>query len=140
GSLHEQLMGALGRDIAAGVLAPGTRMPTHRELAQRLGVGLGTVTKAYGEASRIGLLTSQVGRGTFVAGGGGAHQAPELIDLTLNLPPLPPSISRLRDALRRLRIEQDLPVLAEFAPHLGFEAHRRAAAAWLARAARLEDA
>ena len=140
GSLHEQLMGALRREIAAGALAPGTRLPTHRELAQRLGIGIGTVTKAYAEASRIGLLTSQVGRGTYVAGASGAGQATELIDLTLNLAPLPPSMSRLPDALGRLRVERDLPVLAEFAPHLGFEAHRRAGAAWLRRAARLEDA
>src|SRR5690606_22712210 len=96
GTLHHRILSALRQDIAAGRLVPGGRMPPHRELARRLGIGVGTVTRAYAEAERLGLLTSAVGRGTFVAQSAappeetGAEVYPEasgaLIDLSLNLP------------------------------------------------------
>src|SRR3546814_10552377 len=38
---------ALARDIAAGRLKAGDRLPTHRDLAWRLGVTVGTVSRAY---------------------------------------------------------------------------------------------
>src|SRR3546814_8105519 len=57
---------ALARDIAAGRLKAGDRLPTHRDLAWRLGVTVGTVSRAYGEAERRGLTSGEVGRGTFV--------------------------------------------------------------------------
>ena len=57
---------ALSDDIRQQRMAPGTRLPTHRELAFRLGVTVGTVTRAYAEAERRGLIGGEVGRGTFV--------------------------------------------------------------------------
>ena len=47
-------------------LRPGQRLPTHRELAFRLGIAVATVTKAYTEAKRHGYLRTGVGDGTFV--------------------------------------------------------------------------
>ena len=69
-SLFERLLDALERDIRSGALAPGLRLPPHRELAFALGVSVGTVTKAYAEAERRGLVQATVGRGTFVASPG----------------------------------------------------------------------
>ncbi len=57
---------ALAFDIRASRLSPGDRLSTHRELAYQLGVTVGTVTRAYGEAERRGLIGGEVGRGTFV--------------------------------------------------------------------------
>ena len=57
---------ALAEDAGGGRLRPGTRLPTHRDLADRLGVTVGTITRAYAEATRRGLVTGEVGRGTFV--------------------------------------------------------------------------
>ena len=59
---------ALGEDTARGRLKAGTRLPTHRELADQLGVTVGTVTRAYAEAARRGLVSGEVGRGTFARG------------------------------------------------------------------------
>ena len=42
------------------------RLPTHRDLAYRLGVTVGTISRAYSEAERRGLIGGEVGRGTFV--------------------------------------------------------------------------
>src|SRR6185295_19408338 len=59
---------ALRDDASAGRLPAGTRLPTHRELADQLGVTVGTVTRAYAEAARRGLVSGEVGRGTFARG------------------------------------------------------------------------
>lgn len=61
------LADAIGADIAAGRLVPGARLPAQRDLARRLGVTVATVGRAYQVAARRGLLTGEVGRGTFVA-------------------------------------------------------------------------
>lgn len=57
---------ALARDIAAERLKPGDRLPPQRDLAWALGVTVGTVSRAYAEAARRGLVGGQVGRGTYV--------------------------------------------------------------------------
>jgi len=63
-----ELADAIATDIASGRLSPGTRLPTHRTLAQRLGVTIGTVSRGYAEAQRRGLIRGEVGRGTYVLG------------------------------------------------------------------------
>src|SRR6202023_2514872 len=55
-------------DIDSGALPPGTKMPTHRDLAHRLGISVQTVSISYKEAERRGYLSGEVGRGTFVRG------------------------------------------------------------------------
>ncbi|HWU04428.1 MAG TPA: PLP-dependent aminotransferase family protein, partial [Novosphingobium sp.] len=57
---------ALADDINAGVLAPGDRLPPQRSLAEALGLDLTTVTRAYGEAQRVGLIEGSGRRGSFV--------------------------------------------------------------------------
>ncbi|MHC4945781.1 MAG: GntR family transcriptional regulator, partial [Planctomycetota bacterium] len=44
---YMSIVKALEEDIYEGHLAPQTRLPTHRELADELGVAIGTVTRAY---------------------------------------------------------------------------------------------
>lgn len=134
GSLQARLLAALARDIGAGRLAPGTQLPPQRALAWRLGISLGTVTKAYAAAERRGLVTAHVGRGSFVAGGDEAatRGAPAVIDLGINLPPPGIAAARLDEALARLQRRRDRSELVGYAPPLGVERHRRAAAAGLA--------
>lgn len=57
---------AMSRDIEAGVLAAGDRLPPQRALAQALGLDLTTVTRAYSEAQRLGLVEGSGRRGSFV--------------------------------------------------------------------------
>ncbi|WP_121068034.1 PLP-dependent aminotransferase family protein [Chachezhania antarctica] len=61
-SLAQGIAGA----ISAGSLRPGQRLPTHRELAFQMDVSVQTVSRAYEELIRAGLVTGEVGRGTFV--------------------------------------------------------------------------
>ena len=53
---------AVAGKMAAGVLAPGARLPTHRDLAWRLGVTVGTVSRAYAELERRGLVIPSLRR------------------------------------------------------------------------------
>uniref|UniRef100_UPI00051B905D aminotransferase-like domain-containing protein n=1 Tax=Aeromonas finlandensis TaxID=1543375 RepID=UPI00051B905D len=66
GPLYLKLVKAIEQGIASGELPPQTRLPTHRSLADRLGVTVGTITRAYSEAERRGLLAARVGHGTWV--------------------------------------------------------------------------
>src|SRR5260221_9259749 len=92
GPRYLAIVEALAGDVANGVLGPGSRMPTHRDLADRLGMTVGTVSRAYAEAARRGLVSGEVGRGTFVRsrslpGQGGELRSSGLLDLSQNHPP-----------------------------------------------------
>src|SRR5215475_14053813 len=93
GPAFKGIVDALAADIASGRLRRGQQIPTHRALARALGLDLTTVTRAYGEARRRGLVQAQVGRGTFVSETTLRAQAhiphPVKIDLSMNVPPQP---------------------------------------------------
>ena len=61
--LREQLFGA----VSSGELAPGSRLPTVRRLADDLGLAPGTVARAYRELEAAGLVVTRRGGGTRVA-------------------------------------------------------------------------
>src|SRR4051795_13184048 len=65
-SLIEQMVGAFREAIASGELAPGEKLPPTRELAELAGVNHLTAVRVYRRLRELGLVTSQVGRGTFV--------------------------------------------------------------------------
>mgnify|MGYP000964192892 CR=1 FL=1 len=64
--LYLAIADAIARDVEGGTLAQGARLPPQRELAWKLGVTLGTVTRAYKEAEERGLLAGEVGRGSYI--------------------------------------------------------------------------
>src|SRR5260370_40208779 len=68
GRRFEAIAAAIERAIGEGRLAPGTRLPTVRALAEHLGVSGATVAAAYELLGRRRLTRGEVGRGTFVAG------------------------------------------------------------------------
>jgi DNA-binding transcriptional MocR family regulator len=139
GRLSDRIVAALEGDIASGKLAPDARLPTQRRMAEMLGVGVGTVTRAYLEAEARGLVSATVGRGTYVAGpaerADGSAEGP--VDLAMNLPPAGQAEAHLTEALVRLRRRSDLRAHLGYAPPAGFESHRRAGARWMADNANL---
>lgn len=138
--LYREIEASFVRRIESGELAPGERLPTHRELADRLGVALGTVTRAYRELEAKGWVRGEVGRGTFVRGGlpeytpfaidGGDG---EVVNLGPSLPPPVPEAADLAGTLAAIAGDPGVERLAEAAPHAGAARHRAAGAAWLAR-------
>ncbi len=132
---------ALEADVDRGALRSGDRLPTHRELARRLSVTVGTVSRAYAEAERRGLVRGEVGRGTFVRGFeplglGTAHEEAGLIEMGASVPasPLHDEEDRvLREAFEGLARSRQLPALLGSQPHAGIPHHRAAGATWLRR-------
>lgn len=61
-----QISELLTRDIAAGRLPDGARLPPERELAVDLGVAVGTLRKALAEMESQGLLVRVQGSGNYV--------------------------------------------------------------------------
>lgn len=134
---------AIAIAVADGRLQPGTPLPPQRELAYALGLALGTVTRAYAEAERRGLIEGQVGRGSFVRRRMSgtererayyrAAERPEVIDLGMNLPVPGPADARLGAALAALAREGHLA--ATFGRGVPAEnpRHCAAGAKWLQR-------
>jgi 2-aminoadipate transaminase len=65
-TLGEQMVGAFRAAIASGELASGEKLPPTRELAELADVNHLTAVRVYRRLRELGLVTSQVGRGTFV--------------------------------------------------------------------------
>ncbi|WP_203579233.1 GntR family transcriptional regulator [Microbacterium hibisci] len=63
----EQLRAGLIDAVASGELAPGSRLPTVRRLAEDLGIAPGTVARAYRELEAAGIIETRGRNGTFVA-------------------------------------------------------------------------
>ena len=66
--VYLSLASVILRAIRAGELTGGDRLPTHRDLAFELGISVQTVSRACDELIRVGAISGQVGRGTFVTG------------------------------------------------------------------------
>src|SRR3712207_1730417 len=92
---YRGLADAVAREIASGQLPAGTRLPPQREFAYQRGIAASTATRVYAELIRRGLVSGEVGRGTYVRPPGSAPGAalaePRAagIDLELNFPLLP---------------------------------------------------
>lgn len=143
GPRYLAVVARIQRDVASGSLRPGMQLPPQRELASRLGMDLTTISRAYTEARRRGLVTGHVGRGTFVR----AHAATlalstasamddSPVDLSLNLPPasvLEEAERALATTLRELPDSSSFAGLLEYQPNAGRTEHREAGAEWVAR-------
>lgn len=66
GTKFQALADAFSEAIESGELMPGTKLPPQRILSYRLGVTVGTVTRAYQELEQRGLTEPKVGSGTYV--------------------------------------------------------------------------
>ena len=135
-SRYKSLVDALAADIRSGRLLPGTRLPTHRQLAAKEGLALVTASRVYAELEAMGLVSGETGRGTFVREtslppGLGIDQksvAVGMTDLNFNYPSLPGQAELLRNALRQLASGGDLESLLRYQPHAG-RLHERASVA-----------
>ncbi len=141
---------AIADDVLAGRLAPGDRLPPQRDLADAIDVTVSTVTRAYAEAERRGLVSGEVGRGTFVRPpafgeasvaaaqgtpfGPGPRQRPRdpgVVDLSVNT--LLPHVhaGEIMARLAATAARGDAGRLLNYQPYAGQREHREAGAAWL---------
>jgi GntR family transcriptional regulator len=65
--IYQQLVAGVKSAVARGILLPGEKLPSVRELAGRIAINPNTIAKAYQELEREGIIETLRGRGTFVA-------------------------------------------------------------------------
>lgn len=68
-SIYLQIVRQIRTSILQGELAPGTPLPSIRQLAKDLQISVITTKRAYNELEQEGLIDSVVGKGSFVSGG-----------------------------------------------------------------------
>ncbi len=134
-SLAEQI----ARAIQDGRLAEGRQLPTHRKMADDVKLSVQTVSRAYEELIRRGLIAGEVGRGTFVQTRKVELDPPylperlgQVVDLSILKPVCEPlHLEKMRQALAWLG--ENLPASAalSFRPNNIFPRHRAAAVEWL---------
>lgn len=148
GPRYRAIAEVLAEDVRSGALPAGARLPTHRDLAWQLKVTVGTVSRAYAEAERRGLISGEVGRGTFVRALApppalrfhDAAPGEDFVDLGVHRPRAEGEAPLLAEALRQLADAPELAELMEYQPHAGRDAERAAGAAWIERSGGLAAA
>jgi DNA-binding transcriptional MocR family regulator len=138
---YRGIVEAIESDLRDGRIRPGERLPPQREIAEALGVDLTTVTRAFNEARRRGLVEANAGRGTFVRRRIAEPRmlglgAPPAIDLSMNIPPQPASANLKRlvpETIANLLSEEHGMLHLHYQDSTGSDFDREAAAAWLGR-------
>lgn len=137
GPVYRALADAIIDAIESGTLPAGMRLPPQRELAWKLGVTVGTVSRGYMEAERLGYLSGEVGRGTYArrpsaAPPAGSHQPGAPIDLSHNALATAETRQALTARLAGVT-PRDIECLIGYPPVGGHLAHREAIAGWLSQ-------
>jgi DNA-binding transcriptional MocR family regulator len=139
-SKYKGLVKAIAGDIESAALTTGQRLPPQREVAAALGISVQTVTNAYKELERQGLIRCEVGRGSFVAARVTETMSNYMLD-TAERSVVDFSIARIvhtrehdiawRNVCASLAKIDDQPWIRAFRPIAGFEHHRQAGMSWL---------
>ncbi|OWJ65422.1 GntR family transcriptional regulator [Inquilinus limosus] len=131
---------AVAGEIASGQLRPGDRLPPQRDFAYRRGIAASTAARVYAELTRRGLVSGEVGRGTFVRAAATVPasvlaepwQAP--INLESSFPILPGQPAALAQGLQALMRPDALGLALRAVPAAGTQAARAVASSFLAQA------
>lgn len=138
GPLYLAIADVMQSDILAGRLRGGDRLPPQRQLAEHLDIDFTTVTRAYAEARRRGLVEGQVGRGTYVRQATPARTqlSRGQVDLSMIMPPRfddAAVVARMCRGMAELQTGDVLGLLLRYQEAGGTEHDRMAGARWLAR-------
>lgn len=131
GLIHERLVVAITQDILSGSIPSGARLPTHRQVADQLGVSIGTVTRAYATLQRQGLVKSEKGRGMFVTSQ--IRRTERRLDLSVNAPPPVVTGRMLTDAIGKIGTAVDADFFTRYMPAAGLPEHRQMLARMIAQ-------
>ena len=157
GKRYELLADGLAEAISSGRIEAGSRLPTQRDMAHRLGISLSTVTRAYAELRERGLIHGKVGRGSFARalpanrlrrgarapGKNGNSNTPMealegslrntrgLVDMSFNEPLQSLAARSVHRGLADILTAADVKTLAGSQPVTGTAAYRQAGSTWL---------
>ena len=65
--IYIQIVEQIRQQVASGELKPNDQLPTVRQLASELRVNFNTIARAYRILDEAGLISTQQGRGTYIA-------------------------------------------------------------------------
>jgi len=65
--IYEQIIDSIKELVVKGVLIPGERLPSVRDMAKEMTLNSNTVQKAYQELERQGIISTLRGKGTFIS-------------------------------------------------------------------------
>jgi DNA-binding transcriptional MocR family regulator len=158
GKRYQLLADGLAEAISSGRIEAGSRLPTQRDMALRLGLSVSTVTRAYAELRERGLILGKVGRGSFARatqtkrtrrgarvqknGDDGSNTPMEalegslrntrgLVDLSFNEPLQGLAARCVHRGLADILTAADVKTLAGSQPVTGTAAYRQAGSTWL---------
>ena len=112
--LYMQIVYRISHLIERGVLTPGSRLPTVRQMSQDQGLGRMTVQTAYAELQARGWIESVVGRGTFVAERPQAQALPQAISPRVEVPGSLAALLETQAPMARLVLGQAAPAEETF--------------------------
>ena len=72
--IYSQIIDGFREQIAAGVLQPGDKLPSVRDLAAELAINPNTIQRSYRQLELEGWIVSMQGKGCFVSGGNSIRQ------------------------------------------------------------------
>jgi DNA-binding transcriptional MocR family regulator len=137
GPAYLAIANALEADIQAGTLTAGTRLPPQRALARFLALDFTTISRAYNEASKRGLVEGKVGQGTYVKGSKSKSSlpvTPGIVDMAMNQPPRIDDahlLGRLNNGMLAAQNDKSDSFLFTYQIAGGTEQDREAGVSWL---------
>ncbi|HWW04646.1 PLP-dependent aminotransferase family protein [Collimonas sp.] len=139
GPVYLAIAEAIAVAVRSGRLRSGDALPTQRLLADFLGVNLSTVTRAYREAEKRGLIDGNTRRGTVVLAraevvtlfGLPYRDDNSLIDLSTNTPAHDPHDRSVQNIVGELQRDGCLDHLMRYQKASDWELLRESAAKWL---------
>lgn len=146
GKKYLGIVQALEADIYAGRIRPGDRLPSQRAIAEALQVDLTTVTRAFNEARRRGLVEGNKGSGSYIRDSVQQQLTSNKLaqlDLSMNNPPQPPLANlqqRLPEGIAGLIADERRMLQLHYQDSAGNPADREAASFWLRSKTQYVDA
>lgn len=147
GDVYQAIASAIADDIKSGRLKAGARLPPQRLLAYTLGFNPGTVNKAYRLAMQRGLLSGEVGRGSFVRSGASAGVSwpnadpyARAIDFSDNFPCAIKNAELFKKQLSTLAAAPDFAQLLQYQQNSARDGHQAVAEGWISRCGVQADA
>jgi DNA-binding transcriptional MocR family regulator len=140
GPRYQAIAEAIADAVELGDLSPGDKLPPQRDLAWKLGVTVGTISRAYTLAEQRGLVTGEVGRGTFVQQPRQTSSAlvpptsAMKYDMGINIAPTAAQAKALTATMSNLAETVDASRLVPYMPSAGYLEYREAVAVWISRA------
>ncbi|MGF1768749.1 PLP-dependent aminotransferase family protein [Enterovibrio makurazakiensis] len=138
--IYRQIADAIAAKAQSNELAAGSKLPTHRALADALSVTVGTITRAYAEAERRGIVEAKVGAGTYVCQSDKTRwtfagpERPGITSFGYNVPPAINRADLFSGALQQLAAHpNELNNLMLYQPPSGIIRHREILSQWLAQ-------